>query len=109
MDVGRHLVGCYGMEVLDSQRLGVVTCQSQGTLVHVDSPDAGIGAVESKAQGDWPPPRADVQQVAVWRRNGRLAQQYSRADVDPVRTEDARCRLDDDLPARQVHPKLLTF
>jgi hypothetical protein len=41
--------------------------------------------------------------------DGRLVQQHGGADVDPVRAEDARCRRDDDLPARQVHPKLSAF
>ena len=107
--VGRHVVGGRGMEVRDPHGPGVVPCQGQGALVHVHRPDAGLGAEHAQAQGDRTPPRADVQEIAGRGRSGRLVQQDGGADVDPVRAEDARCRRDDDLPARQVHPKLSAF
>ncbi len=95
--------GVTGTHVLAPEPRRVLAGQLQRPLVDVDRPHRRPGRVQRHRQRERSPAAAEVEQVALGRRRGRLAQQHPGAEVDVAAAEDPGGRHHLDLAAGEPH------
>ena len=98
-----NIVGQHGVDIRETQRLGVSSHEIQCPLVDIDSPDGGVRRLDRERQRDRTPAAAEVEQISAGWRGWRVRQQDGSARIDVIRAEDAAGGRDVDLGAGQSH------